>query len=53
MGGTVRTNITFGYEWDEEFYNIVVEACALKEDLAILPAGDQVRFFRVCMARRG
>ncbi|ORY80748.1 P-loop containing nucleoside triphosphate hydrolase protein, partial [Leucosporidium creatinivorum] len=40
MGGTVRTNITFGHVFDEEFYNIVIEACALREDLAILPNGD-------------
>lgn len=40
MGGTVRTNITFGHRFDEEFYNIVIEACALKEDLNILPQGD-------------
>ncbi|KAM0749801.1 hypothetical protein T439DRAFT_39861 [Meredithblackwellia eburnea MCA 4105] len=40
MGGTVRSNITFGHRFDEEFYNIVIAACALKEDLAILPNGD-------------
>lgn len=38
--GTVRTNITFGYKFDEAFYNIVLDACALREDLAILPDGD-------------
>lgn len=43
MGGTVRANIVFGCVWDEEFYNIVLAACALKEDLAILPNGDEVR----------
>lgn len=42
MGGTVKTNIVFGHALDEEFYNIVIEACALKEDLAILPNGDAV-----------
>ncbi|KAK4053428.1 hypothetical protein OIV83_001593 [Microbotryomycetes sp. JL201] len=41
MGGTVRSNIVFGHEFDQEFYNIVIEACALKEDLAILPQGDE------------
>lgn len=40
MGGTVKSNIVFGHAFDEEFYNIVIEACALKEDLAILPEGD-------------
>ncbi|KAK4704436.1 hypothetical protein P7C70_g1781, partial [Phenoliferia sp. Uapishka_3] len=41
MGGTVKTNITFGHKFDEEFYNIVIAACALKEDIAILPNGDE------------
>ncbi|KAK4056218.1 hypothetical protein OIO90_002659 [Microbotryomycetes sp. JL221] len=41
MGGTVKSNIVFGHEFDQEFYNIVIEACALKEDLAILPQGDE------------
>lgn len=40
MGGTVRDNITFGAKFDQEFYDIVIEACALKSDLSILPKGD-------------
>lgn len=40
MGGTVKQNITFGYRFDPEFYELVLEACALKEDLKLLPQGD-------------
>ncbi|KAI0634381.1 hypothetical protein C8Q77DRAFT_1056057 [Trametes polyzona] len=37
---TIRENILFGYPWDEERYNAVVECCALKPDLAIFEDGD-------------
>ncbi|XP_025978767.2 ATP-binding cassette sub-family C member 10 isoform X2 [Dromaius novaehollandiae] len=38
---SVRANILFGKEYDARLYEKVVEACALSEDLTILPAGDQ------------
>ncbi|XP_009076870.1 PREDICTED: multidrug resistance-associated protein 7 [Acanthisitta chloris] len=38
---TVRENILFGREYHAQLYEEVVEACALSEDLNILPAGDQ------------
>ncbi|NXQ63375.1 MRP7 protein, partial [Anthoscopus minutus] len=38
---TVRENILFGREYDARLYKDVLEACALSEDLNILPAGDQ------------
>ncbi|NXG68980.1 MRP7 protein, partial [Baryphthengus martii] len=38
---TVRENILFGREYNARLYEEVVEACALSDDLNILPAGDQ------------
>ena len=38
---TLKDNILFGKEFDLQLYNRVIEACALKADLDILPAGDQ------------
>ncbi|XP_065214443.1 multidrug resistance-associated protein 1-like [Planococcus citri] len=37
---TLKNNITFGDQANNNFYNQVLEACALKTDLEILPAGD-------------
>uniref|UniRef100_A0A4W2CK18 ATP-binding cassette sub-family C member 10 n=1 Tax=Bos indicus x Bos taurus TaxID=30522 RepID=A0A4W2CK18_BOBOX len=38
---TIRDNILFGKTFDAQLYKEVLEACALDEDLSILPAGDQ------------
>ena len=38
---TLKENIVFGESFEEQIYQDVVEACALKPDLAVLPAGDQ------------
>ncbi|XP_078503543.1 ATP-binding cassette sub-family C member 10-like [Lissotriton helveticus] len=40
---TVRENILFGNMFNGSFYQQVIEACALTEDLSILPAGDQTK----------
>jgi ATP-binding cassette subfamily C (CFTR/MRP) protein 1 len=40
VNDTVRDNVLFGRDFDEDRYNEVVSACALVDDLAILPAGD-------------
>ena len=40
VNDTLRGNILFGREFDELRYNEVVEACALNDDISILPAGD-------------
>lgn len=38
---TLKDNILFGNKYREGVYNDIVEACALKRDLEILPGGDQ------------
>ncbi|XP_077856032.1 ATP-binding cassette sub-family C member 10 isoform X16 [Macaca mulatta] len=38
---TIRDNILFGKTFDAQLYKEVLEACALNDDLSILPAGDQ------------
>jgi len=38
---TVQNNILFGKSHKNTFYNRVIESCALKPDLEILPGGDQ------------
>jgi len=40
LSATLKENILFSHEYDETFYNLVVEACALAPDLALLPEGD-------------
>jgi len=40
QNATVRENILFGLEYDEEHYKQVVDACALKDDLKSFPGGD-------------
>src|SRR5277367_2693992 len=37
---SIKDNILFGYPFDEERYNAVVECCALKPDLDIFEDGD-------------
>ncbi|QRV86003.1 ABC transporter transmembrane region [Ceratobasidium sp. AG-Ba] len=38
---TIRNNILFGSEYDEERYNAVISQCALERDLSLFEAGDQ------------
>ena len=40
FSGTVRENILFGEEFEEEWYDEVLEECCLKEDMSLLPFGD-------------
>ncbi|KAL3462252.1 P-loop containing nucleoside triphosphate hydrolase protein [Aspergillus heterothallicus] len=40
QNATLRDNILFGKDYNEEWYDQVIEACALKPDLEILPNGD-------------
>ncbi|OLN87153.1 Oligomycin resistance ATP-dependent permease YOR1-like protein 2, partial [Colletotrichum chlorophyti] len=37
---SVRENITFGKSFDREWYNKVIQACALHPDFEMLPEGD-------------
>ncbi|CAK7265545.1 ATP-binding cassette glutathione S-conjugate transporter ycf1 [Sporothrix epigloea] len=41
MNATAKENIIFGYRYDAEFYDQTVKACALLEDFAQLPDGDE------------
>lgn len=41
QNATVRDNIIFGKEFDQKWYDQVVDACALRADLDMLPAGDK------------
>lgn len=41
QNATVQDNILFGKYLDTNLYNKVIESCALKADIEILPAGDQ------------
>ncbi|XP_051945451.1 canalicular multispecific organic anion transporter 1 isoform X1 [Xyrauchen texanus] len=38
---TLKNNILFGSQLDEKQYQAVVDACALRPDLDLLPGGDQ------------
>ncbi|EIN06055.1 multidrug resistance-associated ABC transporter [Punctularia strigosozonata HHB-11173 SS5] len=40
MSATIRDNILFSHTYDETFYNLVLDACALRPDLALLAQGD-------------
>ena len=41
LNATVKENIVFGYRYDSEFYEKTVKACALLDDFAQLPDGDE------------
>lgn len=43
MNGTIKENILFGCKFDEEFYAKTLHACALLQDLEILPDGDETQ----------
>lgn len=40
MNATIKENILFGCKDDPEFYQRTIQACALTDDLKILPDGD-------------
>ncbi|KAJ5681964.1 uncharacterized protein N7477_001904 [Penicillium maclennaniae] len=41
QNASVRDNVLFGKDYDEKWYNEVIDACALAPDFEILPNGDQ------------
>lgn len=41
QNATLQDNILFGQPLDNEWYNKVIDACALRPDLLMLPGGDQ------------
>jgi ATP-binding cassette, subfamily C (CFTR/MRP), member 1 len=41
QNATLKDNILFGKALDKQLYDQVIEACALTQDLAMLPGGDQ------------
>lgn len=41
MNATVKENIIFGHRYDSNFYEKTIKACALVDDLAVLPDGDE------------
>ena len=40
MDGTVKENILLGYDYNEEFYTTIINACGLNVDLNQLPSGE-------------
>ncbi|KAF9329432.1 hypothetical protein BG006_007485 [Podila minutissima] len=40
FNATLRDNVLFGRAYDQERYRLVISACGLEADLAILPGGD-------------
>ncbi|KAK8865675.1 hypothetical protein IAR55_000820 [Kwoniella newhampshirensis] len=63
LSATVRDNIIFGHRFDPAFYEQVLDACALRPDLAVLPNGHMTEVgekgvslsggqkARICLAR--
>uniref|UniRef100_A0A1B0D0A2 ABC-type glutathione-S-conjugate transporter n=1 Tax=Phlebotomus papatasi TaxID=29031 RepID=A0A1B0D0A2_PHLPP len=41
QNATLQDNILFGLKMNREYYDKVIEACALKSDIDMLPGGDQ------------
>lgn len=41
LNATVKENIVFGYRYDSDFYEKTIQACALLDDFAQLPDGDE------------
>ena len=42
QNATLEYNITFGKRYNKTLYQRVVDGCALRPDLEMLPGGDQI-----------
>ncbi|KNC82173.1 hypothetical protein SARC_05531 [Sphaeroforma arctica JP610] len=42
LNGTLKDNVVFGKDFNQERYDQTIESCALRRDLEILSGGDQV-----------
>ena len=40
MSNTLRNNVLFGLTYDRQWYEMVIAACSLEQDLIELPNGD-------------
>ncbi|KAI5962643.1 uncharacterized protein KGF55_003719 [Candida pseudojiufengensis] len=43
MNASVKENVLFGHRYDQEYYELVIRACQLEQDLRILPDGDETQ----------
>lgn len=43
QNATLKDNILFGIPYDKKRYDRIIEACALKPDLDMLPAGKETK----------
>lgn len=43
LSASIRDNIVFGTKFDSDFYERVLDACALRPDLAVMQAGDRTQ----------
>ena len=48
---SIKDNILFGFPFDEERYNDVIECCALKPDLEMLEDGDATEIGARCVSK--
>lgn len=53
QNATLEQNILFGSSKNPDFYAQIVDACALRADLGVLPAGDQTEIGEKVSLARG
>jgi ATP-binding cassette, subfamily C (CFTR/MRP), member 1 len=47
---SLRENILFGNTFNKQLYDIVIDACSLRQDLDSLPGGDTIEIGeKVCL----